>query len=193
MGKYASRESTGTVVTWGDITGKPSTFAPTVHDNTAHSLAYAPIANPTFTGKVSYTPAANGSVAAPYSTDIFYGTGAAGTTGITHLNSFNDDFGSWLQFKVRNSAGLQLTAMTLDNVGNVIANRGLHIGGTSDPGDNNLLVDGNATAGAFKTTNFTILQSGTDLLIQYNGTTVFKLSSAGYLRVANEMEPHAAL
>lgn len=53
MGKYASRDSTGTPVAWGDITGKPSAFDPNPHDNTAHSPAYAPIANPTFTGKVT--------------------------------------------------------------------------------------------------------------------------------------------
>ena len=53
MGKFASRDSTGTPVAWGDITGKPSTFDPNPHDNAAHSTAYAPIANPTFTGTVT--------------------------------------------------------------------------------------------------------------------------------------------
>ena len=45
MGKFASKEAGAVVVDWADITGIPSTFAPSSHSNTSHSVAYATAAS----------------------------------------------------------------------------------------------------------------------------------------------------
>jgi|694.fasta_scaffold99598_2 hypothetical protein len=72
-------------------------------------------------------------------------------------------------------------------------NLGLEIGtdvpsptGTGASGTWNINVTGNAsgnagTASSLVSTNFTIVQSGTNLLIQYNGTTVVTISSTGVI------------
>lgn len=51
--------------------------------------------------------------------------------------------------KTKTDANL-VTRITIDKTGNLLALVGCHVGGTSDPGDNNLLVDGTGTiTGAF--------------------------------------------
>ena len=49
---------------------------------------------------------------------------------------------------------------------------------------NNFSASGSATAGSFKTTNFTIIESGGSLLIKYGATTIASISSTGVITSA---------
>jgi len=101
--------------------------------------------------------------------------------------------GSGVQHMALHYGGNVLIGASGIPLGKLCIDGGLHIGGLTDPGDNNLLVDGNATAGAFKTTDFTIIQSGSDLLILYGATTILKITSAGYIKAKDEVEPFASM
>jgi hypothetical protein len=81
-------------------------------------------------------------VAAPASESIIIRTG---TTGGASKISFRD-YGNTERAAITDIGGL--TAATLSASGNAFCGTtsgGLHVGGTSDPGDNNLLVDGTIT------------------------------------------------
>ena len=93
-----------------------------------------------------------------------------------------------LTFAICNAAGdAMVDRMHIASNGSITTDGGLHVGGTSDAGDNNILADGSVTAASFKTTNFTIEQSGTNLLIKYGSTTIVTISSAGAITAEDEV------
>ena len=108
MGKFASRDSTGTPVAWGDITGKPSTFDPNPHDNAAHSTAYAPTANPTFTGVITHSHATYGDIKIGHNTSGAYIEQDGNSTAYENLrlqSSVGGDATNYIQFIVDPTSG----------------------------------------------------------------------------------------
>jgi hypothetical protein len=62
-------------------------------------------------------------------------------------------YGRGFGITVCDASGNSIESLYLDMYGNAIVPMGLHVGGYSNPGDNNILVDGNATIDGLTTAN----------------------------------------
>ena len=144
----------------------------------------APIANPSLTGDILLT--ANdpvitlhtnsaGTILAPRNRKYRWTNYADEEAGSINLLDYNQESSQTdMDFSVRNGlTGVVSKVMRLSPSG---ANVTGEVKGTS-----------------FKTANFEIIQDGSELHIKYGTTVIATISSAGYIKAANEIEPHAAV
>jgi hypothetical protein len=81
---------------------------------------------------------------------------------------FGTDVAAPLLFKANGTEGMRLSS-----------GGGVSVGTATSAGANNLLVAGSTTAASFKTTNFTISQTGSTLYFYYGDTAIASLDSTG--------------
>jgi hypothetical protein len=99
---------------------------------------------------------------------------------------FGTDVAAPLIFKANGTEGMRLSSAGGVSIGTATgAGAGnLLVNGTVT--GNNITTAGNSTAGSFKTTNFTITESGGKLLFKYGATTIASLDSSGnFVSIAN--------
>jgi hypothetical protein len=118
--------------------------------------------------------------------DIYLGANGADNFAIVsnytdkQLSFFSFTSGSWVE-RARFSNGGNFMLGFTAGLAKLAVNGGLHVGGESDPGDNNILADGEIKGASLKTANYSIEESGGDLVIKYGTTIIAKLSSSGGL------------
>lgn len=154
---------------------------------------YAPLANPTFTGIVSL-PAVGSTVfeigtgdGADYSTYNAIMKGWWGlamynpTVGGTYPNAVTGvyDFreGMWDTKSYPNVNGKTIRGFGFANpLSKVCIDGGLHVGGESDAGDNNILADGSITGASLNTPNWTFDEDEyNNLIVKYQGIPAGKI------------------
>jgi len=102
------------------------------------------------------------------------------STGITYINAPTNKH---ISFKINNTEMMRMTSTGNFGIGTtaplakLAINGGVHVGGTSDPGDNNLLVDGNIGIGV--TTPIAKLEVKNGSLLFFGGTGVTPVSGEG--------------
>lgn len=177
MGKYASRDG-GSSVAWVDITGKPATFTPAAHSNTAHSTEYAAVASPLFTGN----PRVVGGSYLGF-------TWSAGDSTVYHKIGHGS---ASLPFDFVNNAGdadSDILHRFLTNAGGV-ANTAV---GTITRGGN-LVMSGVVLGAKLQTANWSLEEDANgNELHKYQGVLKWYVTPQGYMRTANDMEPKASM
>lgn len=154
--------------------------------NTALALK-APLANPAFTGAVTgITKAMVGltnaddtadAVKSVLNADKLDGNHSTAflAAGATAVDSDKLDGNHATAF-----LAAAATAVNSDKLDNLHASAFLLAGDTA------------VAAGSLVTTNFSIVQSGSKLLLKYGATTIASISSAGYLKTLNDIEGFVA-
>jgi hypothetical protein len=152
--------------------------------------AAAPTASPTFTGTLTATViAASGNVTGANlnvtNWDLAHGWGDHGVAGYCQTDG-SDATGTW---------GISITgnaATATDCSRSVIAGTNLNGGGALS-GDVTLNLDTSPSVTSLVLGSFTILDSGTDLLIQYGGANVAKITSTGAIEGEGDVTAFATI
>ena len=84
------------------------------------------------------------------------------------------------------SAALEFKTATVQRM-QISATGGVSIGTSTDPGQNNLLVNGTIQGNSHNTTNFTISESGGKLYFAYQGANIASLDSSGNFTTLNNV------
>ena len=107
-----------------------------------------------------------------YTTMSWYNNGTVRAQGYFDATNvqfvFGTDVSAPLIFKANGTEGMRLSS-----------GGGVSIGTATGAGAGNLLVNGSSTAASFKTTNFTITESGGKLVFKYGATTIASMDSSG--------------
>lgn len=152
----------------------------------------APTASPTFTGTVTatnvQTTTLNSETANPANWNTAYGWGDHASAGYA-LDAdvpANDGTGATGTWGINISGSAATAALATDCSRSVLAGTNL-TGGGDLSGDVTLSLSDSPSVTSVILGNFTLIDSGTDLLVQYNGTSVFKITSVGAMVAANEV------
>jgi len=150
----------------------------------------APTASPTFTGTVSATTiTASGNVTganlAISDWNTAFGWGDHGVAGYATADGANAT-GTW-GISISGNAATATTATTATNCSrSVVAGTNLS-GGGALTGDVTLNLAAEPSVTSVILGNFKIIDSGTNLLVQYNGNSVFKITSTGAMVAEGEV------
>lgn len=95
--------------------------------------------------------------------------------------------GSWVE-KARFASDGKFMLGFIAGLAKLSINGGLHVGGESDPGNNNILADGEVKGASLKTANWSFEESGSDLVIRRGSTVLAKITSAGKIEAADNIQ-----
>lgn len=142
----------------------------------------APAASPTFTGTVSAaTITASGDVTGANlnvaNWDTAFGWGDHGVAGYCQTDG-SDATGTWGISISGNAATATLAATATNCSRSVLAGTNL-TGGGALSGDITLNLNDNPSVTSVVLGSFKLIDSGTDLIVQYNNNNVFKITSTG--------------
>lgn len=152
----------------------------------AFALA-APAASPTFTGTVNATTiTASGNVTGANlnvaNWDTAYGWGDHGVAGYCQTDG-SDATGTW---------GISISGTATNCSRSVVAGTNLNGGGALS-GDVTLNLDTSPSLTSVVLGSFTLEDSGTDLLIKYNGSAVAKITSTGAIEGEGDITAFATI